>query len=917
MKLFDKIFGTDSERAIKKIQPIADKVLALEESVSKLTDKELKQKTTEFKERLNQGETLDDLLPEAFAVCREASWRVLGMKHFPVQILGGIILHQGRIAEQKTGEGKSIPLDTKIPTPNGWKTAGEIQVGDYLFDREGKPTKVLGVYPQGLQDTYEIELRDGRTVKCNEEHLWTVYDSYRNSKPAQTYTLKEMYEKGARRKRGFHFHLPTSGAVEYPEKEFKLDPYVLGSFLGDGCKNDNGDFSLSSADKENVEEIAKLLGNFDFRQRENGYTWYFYNGKYEDERNRRLKISDIDESLSELLSKTYCHEKYIPEEYKMGSIEQRWSLIQGLMDTDGNIDACEENGVKRYNISFGTSSEKLKNDFCEVIYSLGLTCSVYIHKRREDSHYKHTEYIIRINVPNDIKHKFFRLSRKKNIALEAIGVEKKKDYSRIAIVDIRKLEEKTEQVCFYVDNEEHLFLVGDYVVTHNTLVATLPLYLNALTGKGVYLVTVNDYLAERDSQQMGKVYSFLGLTTGLIVHNMLPPQKKAAYACDIIYGTNSEFGFDYLRDNMVINKEDIVQRDFNFAIVDEVDSILIDEARTPLIISGFNGKSTEEYEKANAFVKTLKKKVVAKLEETSTFEQLGDNEYKEMFPEYDYVVEEKTRTVTLTAQGIEKAEKFYGVENLSDPEHVDINHYIQIAIKAHGIFRKDIDYVIKDGKVMIVDENTGRIMDGRRYSDGIHQAIEAKENVHIQQESKTLASITYQNLFRKFPKLSGMTGTAMTEKEEFMSIYGLDVVTVPTNKPMIRNDRNDKVYISHKAKLNAIVARVKMCQAKGQPILIGTTSVESSEEISSLFKKHGIKHVVLNAKHHADEAKIVAQAGKLGAVTIATNMAGRGTDIILGGNPEYLALEELRKEGYPEELIIEATSHFETDNADI
>ena len=454
-----------------------------------------------------------------------------------------------------------------------------------------------------------------------------------------------------------------------------------------------------------------------------------------------------------------------------------------------------------------------------------------------------------------------------------------------------------------------------------TLVATLPVYLNALAGKGVHVVTVNDYLAKRDSVWMGKVYNFLGLSVGLITNNMNNAQRRAAYACDITYATNNEIGFDYLRDNMVTSPGERVQRGFFYGIVDEVDSILIDEARTPLIISGFDGKGSEGYQIANEFVKRLRGKVVKELDTGNKLDkamaQMSAEAYVEEYADYDYVVEEKNKTTALTDKGLTKAEKFYGVDNLSDPEYVEINHYIHRALKAHGIFKKDVDYVIEDGKVIIVDESTGRLMYGRRYNDGIHQAIEAKEKVNIQEESKTLASITFQNLFRKYEKLSGMTGTAKTEEEEFRGIYKLDIVEIPPHQTVQRVDKNDKVYITRKAKLNAIVETVKECNAKGQPILIGTVSVEKSEELSRMLKTAGIKHTVLNAKYHEQEAKIVAQAGKFGAVTIATNMAGRGTDIILGGNPEFMALEELRKEGYPEELINEANGHSHTDNEEI
>ena len=547
MGLMDKIFGTYSERELKRIYPIRDKVLALDEQFSKMSDQELKAMTPKLKERLSNGESLDDILPEAFATCREAAWRVLGMKHFPVQIVGGIVLHQGRIAEMKTGEGK-------------------------------------------------------------------------------------------------------------------------------------------------------------------------------------------------------------------------------------------------------------------------------------------------------------------------------------------------------------------------TLVATLPVYLNALTGKGVHVVTVNDYLAKRDSEEMGKVYRWLGLTVGLVIHDIEPADRQKAYNSDITYGTNNEFGFDYLRDNMQIYKENRVQRGHYFAVVDEVDSILIDEARTPLIISGRGDKSTDLYKVADRFARTLKMYKV---------KELDDKEEHDDVIDADYVVDEKAKTATLTKSGVKKAEEFFGLENLMDMENSTIQHHINQAIKAHGTMQRDINYVVKDNEVMIVDEFTGRIMNGRRYSEGLHQAIEAKEGVEVKRESKTLATITYQNLFRMYEKLSGMTGTAMTEEQEFREIYGMDVIEIPTNKPVIRNDMPDVVYKTENGKFNAVVEQVKECHEKGQPVLVGTVSIETSERLSALLKRHGIKHQVLNAKYHEKEAEIVAQAGQYGAVTIATNMAGRGTDIMLGGNAEYLAKNQMRKEGYYENLIVEATGFGDTDDEEI
>ncbi len=549
MGLLKKIFGDYSQKEVKRIRPLCNKVLDLEEEYSKLTDEQLQAKTPEFRERLANGETLDDILPEAFAACREASWRVLGLKHFPVQIIGGIILHQGRIAEMKTGEGK-------------------------------------------------------------------------------------------------------------------------------------------------------------------------------------------------------------------------------------------------------------------------------------------------------------------------------------------------------------------------TLVATLPAYLNGLSGEGVHIVTVNDYLARRDTEWMGKVYRFMGLTVGLIVHEKENEDRKKAYSADITYGTNNEMGFDYLRDNMVVYKEHKVQRGHNFAIVDEVDSILIDEARTPLIISGRGEKSTDLYKMANRFALSLKCTRIKEVQSKEEVDDLVDENC-------DFVVDEKAKTATLTKSGVAKAEAFFNLENLMDPENMTIQHHINQANKAIGVMKRDVDYVVKDGQVLIVDEFTGRIMIGRRYNEGLHQAIEAKENVNVEHESKTLATITFQNYFRLYKKLSGMTGTAMTEETEFNQIYNLDVIEIPTNKPMIRNDMADVVYKTEQAKYIAVIQTIEECHAKGQPVLVGTVSIEKSELLSALLKRKGIRHEVLNAKHHEKEAEIVAQAGKLNAVTIATNMAGRGTDIKLGGNSEYLAKSELRRMGYSEELIAEATGFAETDNEEI
>ena len=440
-----------------------------------------------------------------------------------------------------------------------------------------------------------------------------------------------------------------------------------------------------------------------------------------------------------------------------------------------------------------------------------------------------------------------------------------------------------------------------------TLVATMPAYLNALSGKGVHVVTVNDYLARRDSEEMGRVYEFMGLTTGLVVHGISPDEKKQAYLADITYGTNNEFGFDYLRDNMVVYKDRMVQRGHNYAIVDEVDSILIDEARTPLIISGAGEKSTDMYDRADAFARKLRKFVIKEMDSKESYDDL----------DADYIVDEKANNAILTPKGAQKAEEFFAINNLSDPENSEIAHHINQAIRAYGIMKRDVDYVVNENGVMIVDTFTGRLMPGRRYSNGLHQAIEAKEGVKIEKENKTLATITFQNYFRMYSKLSGMTGTALTEETEFREIYQLDVIEIPTNRPMIRDDHNDVVYKTVNGKYNAVVQQIIECHEKGQPVLVGTVSIDKSEELSRRLKREGIKHTVLNAKYHDKEAEIVAQAGKLGAVTISTNMAGRGTDIMLGGNPEYMAKKEMRKLEIDEELIAMATGTAEIDDEDV
>lgn len=751
MSLLNKFLRAGENKNLKKLENTANQIDALSEDFEEISDAELKAKTDEFKQRLADGETLDELSVEAFATVREASRRVLGMYPFKVQLMGGLALQNGDIAEQKTGEGKAHDINTRIPTPKGWKKAGDIKVGDYIFDRKGNPTEVVGVYPQGVKQVYEITLKDGRKVRCNEEHLWSVYIGY-TKKEWETLTTAKILEVGARNKnddgdRDYNFYLPMNHAVEYSEKDLKIPPYVMGKNL----ENNN------------------------------------------------------------------C----IPEVYKISSIEQRKELINEIFD----------------NNKYCSNSIKIIKDVLEIIFSLGFSANI-----------NQTGKVYEIEIVKT---------------------------DRIAITDIKKLDEEVEQVCFAVDNPEHLFLVGDYVVTHNTLVATMPAYLRALTGDGVHIVTVNDYLAKYQSEMMGRVYNFLGLSVGCILNNQTPAERKEAYNADITYGTNNEFGFDYLRDNMAQRPEDMVQRGHNYVIIDEIDSILIDEARTPLIISGAaDGDFNALYKKFSQIVKTLVK-------------------------DTDYEVNEEKKTISITESGIDKVEKALNIDSLYEAKNTSLIGLLNNAIKAKELFKKDKDYIIENGEVLIVDEHTGRVLAGRRYSDGIHQAIESKENVKIQEENQTLATITLQNYFRLYPEGSraGMTGTAETEAAEFNNIYKMNVVAIPTNNEMIRKDRADLVFPSLKGKLNAIIEDIGEKHSKGQPILVGTASVESSEVISKLLKKAKIPHNVLNAKNHAQEAKIIAMAGRKGAVTVATNMAGRGTDIMLGGNAEFIAQDNLKKRG--------------------
>lgn len=875
-----------SDKELAKLKPIADKVMSLEDKYKEMPDQKLHNMTKTFKILLNEGKSLDDILPDAFATVREVAYRLLGKKPYYVQVLGGIALHKGYVAEMATGEGKACPDYTPLPTPDGWKVVGDIKVGDYIFARNGKPTKVIGVYPQGEIPVYEVVLKDGRKVECGPEHRWTVYDN--RGRTQKVLTTEEMFSNFKNVSRGYKYSIPTADAAEYSEKRFKIDPYVMGVFLGNGCKNTNGYFELSSDDEPCVNEIGRLINAKPKKSAGNNYTWHFGDNGY------CKRIRELDPIYEDLLSHAYCHEKYIPNEYKLGSVDQRYALIQGLLDTDGNIYEGKDPNGMRYSIQYWTCSEKLRDDFIEVMNSLGYSCTWGTGHKDEDK--KHFQYVVHVNVPNEDKPKLFRLNRKLEIAKRAASLKKRKDYSKIAIVDIIKTDKITKQTCFTVEDSEHLFLVGNYVATHNTLTETMPVYLNALTGNGVHVVTVNDYLAKRDSEEMGKIYNFLELTVGLVTSEIKDPnRKKRAYNCDITYGTNNEFGFDYLRDNMAKDSKGVVQRGHHYAIVDEIDSILIDEARTPLIISGSGDQYSEIYEKVANLVRTMTSVTVIETES-------GEMEHENS--EADYIIHEKKRIATLTPHGIQTAEKFLGVEDLTSPENALLFHLLNQSIKAFGVMTKNIDYVVKDDEVMIVDEFTGRLMKGRQFNEGLHQAIQAKERVEVSSDSETCASVTFQNYFRMYNKLAGMTGTAITEKDELYDIYDLNVIAIPNNKPCQRINHPDKVYFEEDKKYDAIVDKIIECHKRGQPVLVGTPSVEKSELVAKKLKeKSEIKFKVLNATNHELEAAIIAQAGKLGAVTISTNMAGRGTDIFLGGNPEFLTKEALIKDGHFSDII--------------
>lgn len=800
MGVFSKILGAGQDKLVKHYAKQVDAINAMESAIKQMSSDEIGGELQGIRRKIEAGDAPDKHINRVFALGREIVYRNTGKRAYDVQLIGALALNDGHIAEMATGQGKACPVDTPVPTPDGWRTVGDIKVGDYLFGPDGSPTQVLGVYPQGEKEIYELTLKDGRTIECADEHLWSVYTTSHVQASAETLSTQEMFEQGARCEQGHRFYLPMPEAVEYSHKNLPLEPYIVGAMLEDNCEN---------ADDSDPQDIK------------------------------------------------------IPIEYRTASIDQRWALVQGLMDSNGDILTEEENN--RYGMRFFTPSENLRDDFMEVLYSLGISCNWHSLDKTESETVKRNQYCIEIDAPRNLVPNFFRLAQKKDIAqVVATSAPNKDHYDRIAVTDIKKTRRFAEQVCFTVAHPTHLFLVGEYIVTHNTITTNFAILMNALAGNQVHVVTVNEYLSGRDAELCQEALVGTGVSVGYIYNQQPKPSKIQAYACDVVYGTPSEFGFDYLRDNMVTNAEDKVQPHHDYAIIDEIDSILIDEARTPLIISGAGSKNVDIYKAFAISVRLLIRNL-------------------------HYEMDEAKKTISATEAGLAAVEKALGIDDLYSAEYNgQLPRYLKQALSAQFLYHKDKDYIVSDGEVKIVDPNTGRIMEGRRWSEGLHQAIEAKEGVEIQQENDTLATVTLQNFFRLYDKLSGCTGTAMTEDAEFRKTYDMGVVAVPTAQPVIRQDMPDVVYKTVDAKFTAIADKIVELNAKGQPVLVGTVSVENSEKLSHLLAKRGIKHFTLNAKNHEKEAHIVAQAGRAGAVTIATNMAGRGTDIILGGNADEM-----------------------------
>lgn len=800
---------SSERREIKNINKVVDVIESLEDIYKDLTDEELKAQTENFKKRIEEGETTDHLLPEAFAVSREACRRVLGKFPYPVQMMGGVVLHRGNIAEMGTGEGKALTVSTRIPTPNGFRRAGSLKVGEEVFGSNGEPTRLLGVFPQGQQEVWTLKTINGQKVDCNSSHLWEVVIG--RDRVRATLTTEQIKELLEQEEAVGLLHL--EGPVQYSYKSnLPVPPYSLGSAL----RHDS--------------IIATI------------------------------PISDS---------------------YKQGSVEQRLDLLKGFFMANPEFVSPESGSIH-----IRTGNGSLVGDIFEIMASLGIR----VYEREWYPHFKETQsYGVtpvyemdanaygdhRLNCSEEVTESY--MDDLLHCLMTEMEITEGVNNGNL-VTEVIKTGRLEEQVCFKVAANDSLFLVEDYLVTHNTITAVAPVYLNALEGKGAHVVTVNEYLAETQAEQMGRVYSFLGLTSDVILSHYQNDRRREAYRADITYGTNNEMGFDYLRDNMAKSLSEKVQRGHHYVIVDEADSILIDEARTPLIISGGQGYDDSRWHRLFAeLVKPMKNHI-------------------------DYKIDEKDMTVDILDPAYDKVENHLGIKSLFNEESSGLLSILMNSVRAKELYHKDKDYVIRDGEAMLVDEHTGRVMDGRRFSEGLHQALEAKEGLDIQKETVTTATITLQNYFKLYDKISGMTGTAQSEASEMMSTYGVNVVPIPPNKEKIRIDQEDSMFVSDDDKYEAIIKDIKERHKTGQPILVGTSSVVKSEIVSGLLRKEGIPHNVLNAKDQAKEAAIIAYAGRKGSVTVATNMAGRGTDILLGGNPEFTAEEEVRNSGIDPDL---------------
>ena len=815
-------------RAVRRID-------ALEPEMHARSDAELRSLSDSLRERVAAGADIADVTDESFALVREAGRRVTGKRLYDVQLVGGLALADGRIAESPTGSGKAIPTSSYLPTPTGWRHASDIQVGDELFGRDGRPTKVVGVFPQGELEAFRLTFADGRTQLAAGNHRWGVAPTGPEEEPALTVmTTDELVASDAQ------WSVPLAEPARYKTAELPLPPYVLGVMLG-GATIGRSEVVIEARNgvARGVQIKLSLALGIDVSVRKVGRRLWSVGASEGG--------SDVCRLLRGLFGGMLVGDSrdfYIPNEYLVADARQRSDLMSGITDM-----LAEGRGGR---VVMSLPSSQLRDDVRQLAWSLGMVCPCV--------HRGHASNVLELGAD--------RQGALRDHTLPAYAGNS----FMLPIVSIEDTGRRQEMVCFAVDADDHLFQCGDYIVTHNTIMAAAPSYVRALAGRGAHVVTVNDYLARRDAEDIGRIHHFLGLSVGLLQNGMDAAGRHEAYASDITYGTNSEFGFDYLRDNMASSVAGQVQRGHYFAIVDEADSILIDEARTPLIIAGEGSGETRLYRDFARAVRGLK-------------------------ADEDYDLNKANDTIAATDKGLRTIEGRLGLSIYDDPSGRLVNH-LQQALKAEYMFHRDQQYAVIGGEVKIVDEFTGRIMGDRRYSNGLHQAIEAKEGVRVQAESMTYATTTLQNYFRSYEHLSGMTGTALSEASEFREIYHTPVTVVPPNVPSRRVDHPDVIYVDEDAKYKAVVEDVVARHAKGQPCLVGTVTIEHSERLSRMLDKRGVRHSVLNAKHHEQEAAIIAQAGRLGAVTIATNMAGRGTDILLGGNPEGLAHDSLVAQGY-------------------